>query len=116
MSEIANDRSKWSVLALDRAVAIRYAGQGDQPERRVVCSLHGDTRVSLLCDPLLPPRGCGWQVEFESNAALLKGAGAGGTPTAPSVRTAAARRAVEALVFDAPATILLAAQPSGLST
>ena len=108
---IANDRSRWSVLALDRAIAIRYVCGGQQPQRLLVCSLHGDTRVSLLSDPLLPPASCGWQVEFESNAALLKGT-AGRTPTAPSVRTAAAQRTVDALVFDAPATVLLAAKPS----
>ncbi|HYP16762.1 MAG TPA: malto-oligosyltrehalose trehalohydrolase, partial [Opitutus sp.] len=108
LQPLANDRTRWSVASFEHAIAIRYAGE-DQPERLVVSALQGDTRVSLLKENfLLPPAGSAWHVEFESNAGV-PGAGA----VAGAVRSTAERRAVDALVFDAPATVLLVAQPSG---
>jgi maltooligosyltrehalose trehalohydrolase len=105
----ATQRSAWSVAAFERAIAIRYAS-GEQPERLVVSSLYGDTRLSLISEPLLrPPDGCIWRLEFESSATCLDAHGFPPSMTA-TAWTHVEERRVETLVFRAPATVLLVAR------
>jgi len=97
---IANDRSRWRVVALENAVAIRYQST---PERLLVCTLRGDARMSLTEGELAAPAGAEWRLEFESNDAWRERGGGRGLPEA-------ARKAVDALVLDGPATVLLVAR------
>jgi len=106
LQPIANDRSRWRVIAAENAVAIRYRAE---PERLVVCALRGDARLSLSEGELVAADGCEWQLEFESNDAWRESAGGRRLPEA-------ARKAVDALVLDRPATVLLAARPKRNST
>lgn len=97
------DAAEWEVTALERAIAIRYRVAGG-PDRLVVTSLQGDTRISLSDTPALqPPRGQGWRRAFESNADSSRDA-------TRSRAAGSAQTKVDALVFDAPATVLLVAE------
>jgi maltooligosyltrehalose trehalohydrolase len=109
LQPIAGGRDLWTVEALERAVAIRYRAAGGSEERLVVSSLQGDARVSVSREPLAPPRGCVWEMEFESNAAFFEATTGRGLADLSS-RSSAIRPAVEALVFDAPTTALLVAR------
>lgn len=101
-------RDAWSVTAFERAIAIRY-DCGEQPERLVVSSLFGDTRLSLMSEPLLrAPVDHVWRLEFETGATALAASG-----ISPSIAGAGSDSAeqgiVDTLVFRAPATVLLVA-------
>lgn len=110
LQAVADDRNRWEVAALHRAVAIRYRAPSAGEERLVISSLHGDTRISLLQEPLSPPAGCNWRIAFDSNAALLNnGERTSAVGEAISLGAAAASRAVDALGFNSPATVLLTA-------
>lgn len=94
LRETADDRTRWRVEAYDRVIAIRYRGERD---RLLVSSLQGDARFSLLNEEALrPPEGLAWRLEFESGPTVLN------TTTV-----------VDALVFGAPATVLLVAGTDG---
>ena len=86
-------------MALARAFAIRYSPPG-APVRLLVCSLHGDAKVACGADERLqPPAGTCWRTQLDSR------------PMAG--RTAGVSVAVNVLVFDQPATVLLVARPNG---
>lgn len=101
-------RDAWEVGAFHRAVAIRY--RGAQPERLVVSSLYGDTRLLLTTDHLLhPPPGCGWHVELDSGASAPDSTALSSSYAQGSASNSFQR--VETLVFRPPATVLLVARP-----
>lgn len=105
------ERGRWSVEAFDRAVAIRYRVEGSA-DRLVVCSLSGDTRLSLANNAgLRPPDGCGWQLVLDSNASWLDSGGLLGAESA-TISNSGKGAEVETLVFGAPATVLLIATES----
>jgi maltooligosyltrehalose trehalohydrolase len=104
----ATRRDAWHVAAVGQSIAIRY-DDGEQAQRLVVSCLRGDTRLSLLDQPLLrPPAGYRWRLEFESNPPF--------SSSGESLRSGSAdpwrgsvREQVEMLVVRQPTTVLLVA-------
>lgn len=108
LQRVAADRGNWTVSAVGRVVVIRYHAPGE-PQRLVVSALQGEARIALEQEPAVrPPEGHAWRVELESTS-LSFGYGGLGSATTPA-RSTAERRTVEALVFGAPATVLLVAE------
>ncbi len=102
---VAAEKTRWTALPLAGAVAIRYRCD-DGADRLVVSSLEGDARISLLDTPeLRAPAGRRWRTALDSNDGTRDAARSSGVGTA--------REAVDALVFDAPATVLLVAEAGG---
>ncbi|ACB75294.1 malto-oligosyltrehalose trehalohydrolase [Opitutus terrae] len=111
LEEVAADRARWSVEALERAVAIRYRPAAG-PERLVLTSLEGGARLSLQADSRLrPPAGHSWQLALDSNASWIETA-AGAPPERVVTCATSALPGVDTLVFTAPATLLLVARPT----
>ncbi len=103
----ATERPAWAAAAIDRVIAIRYA-RPDVPDRLVLSSLHGDARLAFAPHALLrPPPGSGWHLVLDSNR-IGPAAGESGTAV---IWTGAEDPTMETLVFAAPATVLLVAEP-----
>lgn len=100
LQAIANDRRRWDVVALEKALAIRYRAD---TERLVVWAPSGEARLSLVDGALAAPEGFEWRLEFASNDAWYHGTDGPNLPEA-------ARPAVRALVLDTPTTVLLVAR------
>ncbi len=84
-------RDRWSVAALNRAVALRF-NAGEKAPVLLVCSLWGEARVEFSGNEALrPPSGMVWQVVLDSR------------------ETGAAQGPVETLELPTAATVLLRA-------
>ncbi len=100
-----SDKARWAVRALAGAVAIRYRC-ADGRDRLVVSSLAGEACISLLDTPeLRAPAGQRWRTAVDSNDGTRDAARSSAVGLAPE--------SVDALVFNAPATVLLVAEAGG---
>lgn len=106
LDEAAADRARWTAIPCGRAIALRYRC-ADGADRLVVSSLEGEARIALRDTPeLRAPEGREWRRVLESNEDGTRDA-------ARSLRVGRLEEAVDALVFDAPGTVLLVALEGG---
>ncbi len=68
-------RDTWSVVALERAIALRYHAE-DRPHALLLCSLWGGAHVHFADHELLrPPPGTAWQAVLDSRSSDSKARG-----------------------------------------